>query len=116
MRGRRDSISPQPIKATVKRVGNDLIIDGKRLGHFLELHEPTEAIRAYELERLPITSGLVRSNRLGGPERVVDVVSERAPNGFDKLEDVISQDELIAISKGYAKMAGFAIKENAPGQ
>jgi hypothetical protein len=43
-------------------------------------------------------------------------VSERAPNGFDKLEDVISQDELIAISKGYAKMAGFAVKETASGQ
>jgi len=25
---------------------------------------------------------------------------------------VISQDELAAISKGYAKMAGFAVKEN----
>jgi 5-methylphenazine-1-carboxylate 1-monooxygenase len=88
------------------------IIDGKRLAHFLEMHEPVEAIRQYELERIPVTSALVRSNRLGGPERVVDVVSERAPNGFDKLEDVISQDELIAISKGYAKMAGFSVKEN----
>jgi len=64
------------------------------------------------MERIPVTSALVRSNRLGGPERVVDVVSERAPNGFEKLEDVISQDELAAISKGYAKMAGFAVKEN----
>jgi 2-polyprenyl-6-methoxyphenol hydroxylase-like FAD-dependent oxidoreductase len=88
------------------------IIDGKRLGHFLETHEPNEAIRQYEMERIPVTSALVRSNRLGGPERVVDVVSERAPNGFEKLEDVISQDELAAISKGYAKMAGFAVKEN----
>jgi 2-polyprenyl-6-methoxyphenol hydroxylase-like FAD-dependent oxidoreductase len=88
------------------------IIDGKRLGHFLQMHDPVEAIRQYELERIPATSALVRSNRLGGPERVVDVVSERAPNGFDRLEDVISQEELIAISKGYAKMAGFSLKEN----
>jgi 2-polyprenyl-6-methoxyphenol hydroxylase-like FAD-dependent oxidoreductase len=87
------------------------IIDGKRLGHFLEKHEPVEALRQYELERVPATSALVRSNRLGGPERVVDVVSERAPNGFDKLEDIISQEELIAISKGYAKMAGFSLNE-----
>jgi 5-methylphenazine-1-carboxylate 1-monooxygenase len=88
------------------------IIDGKRLAHFLEMHDPIEAIRQYESERIPVTSALVRSNRLGGPERVVDVVSERAPNGFDKLEDIISQDELIAISKGYAKMAGFSVKES----
>jgi 2-polyprenyl-6-methoxyphenol hydroxylase-like FAD-dependent oxidoreductase len=87
------------------------IIDGKRLGHFLGTHDPVEALREYEKERIPATSALVRSNRLGGPERVVDVVSERAPNGFDKLEDIISQDELIAISKGYAKMAGFSLNE-----
>jgi 2-polyprenyl-6-methoxyphenol hydroxylase-like FAD-dependent oxidoreductase len=87
------------------------ILDGKRLGHFLEMNDPVEAIRQYERERVPVTSALVRSNRQGGPERVVDVVSERAPNGFDRLEDVISQDELIAISKGYAKMAGFALNE-----
>jgi hypothetical protein len=53
----------------------------------------------------------VRSNRQGGPERVVDVVSERAPDGFDRLEDIISREELIAISKGYAKMAGFSLNE-----
>lgn len=87
------------------------IIDGKRLGHFLGMHKPVEAIRQYEAERIPVTSGLVRSNRQGGPERVVDVVSERAPNGFDRLEDIISQEELIAISKGYAKMAGFSLNQ-----
>jgi hypothetical protein len=41
---------------------------------------------------------------LGGPEWAVDVVSERAP---------ISQDELAAISKRYAKMAGSAGKKTA---
>jgi 2-polyprenyl-6-methoxyphenol hydroxylase-like FAD-dependent oxidoreductase len=87
------------------------IIDGKRLAHFLEMHDVAEALRLYELERIPVTSALVLSNRQGGPERVVDVVSERAPNGFERLEDVISQDELIAISKGYAKMAGFSVNE-----
>jgi 5-methylphenazine-1-carboxylate 1-monooxygenase len=88
------------------------IIDGKRLGHFLGMQGVVEAIKQYEAERIPATSALVRSNRQGGPERVVDVVSERAPNGFDKLEDIISQEELIAISKGYAQMAGFSLKQN----
>ncbi|WP_454626492.1 flavin-dependent oxidoreductase [Bradyrhizobium cenepequi] len=87
------------------------VIDGKRLAHFLEGRDPVEAIRQYEAERIPTTSAIVRSNRQGGPERVVDVVSERAPNGFDRLEDIISREELIAISKGYAKMAGFSLNE-----
>jgi hypothetical protein len=50
----------------------------------------------------------VLTNRRGGPERVVDVVSERAPDGFTDLAAVIRPEELDAISRGYALMAGFA--------
>ena len=39
----------------------------------------------------------------------MDVVSERAPDGFTRLEDVISREDLAAIAGGYAKMAGFAV-------
>jgi hypothetical protein len=39
---------------------------------------------------------------------VVDEVSKRAPDGFARLEDVISRDELAAIAGGYAVTAGFA--------
>jgi hypothetical protein len=38
----------------------------------------------------------------------VDVVSERAPEGFANIEDVIAREELAAIAGGYAAMAGFA--------
>jgi 2-polyprenyl-6-methoxyphenol hydroxylase-like FAD-dependent oxidoreductase len=87
------------------------VIDGKRLAHHLASGPVNEALRAYEAERIPVTSAIVRSNRGGGPERVVDVVSERAPHGFERLEDVISLEELAAIGGSYAKMAGFAIEE-----
>ena len=66
------------------------------------------ALAAYEAERRPKTAEIVRLNRIGGPERVLDEVSARAPNGFDRLEDVISRDELAAIAGGYAAAAGFA--------
>ena len=68
-----------------------------------------EALRAYEAERLPATAEIVRSNRVGGPERVVDMIASRAPTGFKRLEDVVSKTELAAISKDYAKLAGFAV-------
>jgi 2-polyprenyl-6-methoxyphenol hydroxylase-like FAD-dependent oxidoreductase len=87
------------------------VIDGKRLAQHLSGGSIEDAIRDYEAERIPVTSAIVRSNRGGGPERVVDVVSERAPNGFDRLEDVISLEELAAIGGSYAKMAGFSVKE-----
>ncbi len=89
------------------------VIDGKRLAQHLSGGVVDQAIRAYEAERIPVTSAIVRSNRTGGPERVVDVVSERAPNGFDRLEDVITLEELQAIGGSYAKMAGFSIKEKS---
>jgi 5-methylphenazine-1-carboxylate 1-monooxygenase len=69
------------------------------------------ALDAYEEERRPVTTKIVHDNRTGGPERVIDVVEERAPNGFSRLEDVASHAELEAIVKGYSKMAGFARKQ-----
>jgi 2-polyprenyl-6-methoxyphenol hydroxylase-like FAD-dependent oxidoreductase len=67
----------------------------------------TEALKAYEAERLPMTSDIVRQNRSGGPERVIDLVNTRAPDGFDRLEDVASHEELEAVVRGYQKTAGF---------
>ncbi len=84
------------------------ILDARFLAPLLARMDAPAALAAYEAERLPKTADIVRLNRLGGPERVVDVVSERAPDGFSRLEDVISRDELAAIAKGYAATAGFA--------
>jgi 2-polyprenyl-6-methoxyphenol hydroxylase-like FAD-dependent oxidoreductase len=84
------------------------VLDARCLAGLLAGGDPVAALAAYEAERLPRTAEIVRSNRRGGPERVVDVVSERAPDGFARIEDVIGRDELAAIAGGYAAMAGFA--------
>jgi 2-polyprenyl-6-methoxyphenol hydroxylase-like FAD-dependent oxidoreductase len=85
------------------------VLDARCLADLLAACPVPEALAAYEAERLPKTAEIVRSNRRGGPERVVDVVSERAPEGFARLEDVIAREELAAIAGGYAAMAGFAV-------
>jgi 2-polyprenyl-6-methoxyphenol hydroxylase-like FAD-dependent oxidoreductase len=84
------------------------VLDARCLADLLAARPVPEALAAYEAERLPKTAEIVRSNRRGGPERVVDVVSARAPEGFARLEDVIGREELAAIAGGYAAMAGFA--------
>ncbi|MBV9539326.1 MAG: flavin-dependent oxidoreductase [Acidisphaera sp.] len=84
------------------------ILDARLLARLLDERPVAEALRDYEAERLPKTAELVALNRRGGPERVVDVVSALAPDGFVRLEDVISRDELAAIAGGYASTAGFA--------
>lgn len=66
------------------------------------------ALAAYDAERRPMTAEIVLNNRKGGPERVIDVLEERAPDGFTDLDAVASYAERKAIVRGYATMAGFA--------
>jgi 2-polyprenyl-6-methoxyphenol hydroxylase-like FAD-dependent oxidoreductase len=89
------------------------VLDARCLADLLASHTPEAALAAYAAERLPKTAEIVRANRKGGPERVVDEVSARAPDGFARLEDVISREELGAIAGGYAQMAGFAAGKRA---
>ena len=85
------------------------ILDAKALAdHLTAGGSPVAALAAYQAERAAATAAIVRSNRLGGPERVIDLVDSRAPDGFDRLEDVASEAELRAVVGGYASMAGFA--------
>jgi 5-methylphenazine-1-carboxylate 1-monooxygenase len=74
--------------------------------HLTQAGDPVDALRAYEQERLPATSELVRRNRVGGPENVIDKVEELAPDGFARLEDVIDPAELDAIVASYAQASG----------
>ena len=55
-----------------------------------------------------MTAEIVRSNRRGGPEGVIDAVEARAPDGFSNIDDVLSFEQRKAIVRGYAAKAGFA--------
>jgi 2-polyprenyl-6-methoxyphenol hydroxylase-like FAD-dependent oxidoreductase len=65
------------------------------------------ALAAYEAQRRPATARITLSNRQQGPERVMQIVEERAPQGFDDLDVVISRAELEAIAAEYKQIAGF---------
>jgi 2-polyprenyl-6-methoxyphenol hydroxylase-like FAD-dependent oxidoreductase len=85
------------------------ILDARCLADLLATGEHARsALAAYERERLPKTAEIVRNNRKGGPEGVIDEVERRAPDGFDDIDEVLSHAEREAIVRGYAKLAGFA--------
>jgi 2-polyprenyl-6-methoxyphenol hydroxylase-like FAD-dependent oxidoreductase len=65
------------------------------------------ALGRYEAARRPPTTRLVLSNRQEGPERILQLVEERAPEGFDDLEAVVPRAELEAIAAQYKQAAGF---------
>jgi hypothetical protein len=50
---------------------------------------------------------VVLSNREQGPEIVMQMVEDRAPNGFRNLYEVISRQELDNVSNRYKAVAGF---------
>ena len=85
------------------------ILDARCLADALVQSEhPRHALKSYEEKRLPLTAEIVRSNRRGGPEGVIDAVEQLAPNGFDDVENVLSYSQREAIVRGYASKAGFA--------
>lgn len=87
------------------------ILDARSLADNLARAEhPREALYRYEQERLGKTGDVVRNNRLGGPERVIDEVEKLSPSGFEDIDKVLSFADRQAIVQGYAKMAGFATR------
>jgi 5-methylphenazine-1-carboxylate 1-monooxygenase len=88
------------------------IVDARVLAHELaHAADPASALAAYEQARRPATSAVVHANRRHGPEQVVCVVEERAPDGFARIDDVIGQHELRAIADRYRHTAGFDVDE-----
>jgi len=84
------------------------ILDAEALATtLLENATVTEALGRYEKLRLGPMAAVVHSNRQLGPEVVMRIVEERAPHGFDRLEDVISRQELEEIAQRYKVIAGF---------
>ena len=72
--------------------------------------ETNAALAAYEAERRPATTDLVMLNRRNGPEQVMQMVEERAPDGYDVVTDVLSQQELEDIAANYKRVAGFQVE------
>ena len=87
------------------------ILDARVLTREIQRHGMSvAALRAYENERRPATTELVMLNRRNGPEQVMQLVEERAPDGFDEVTDVLSRQELEDIAANYKRIAGFQVE------
>jgi 5-methylphenazine-1-carboxylate 1-monooxygenase len=87
------------------------ILDARVLTREIMKHGQTHAaLEAYEAERRPATTDLVMLNRRNGPEQVMQLVEERAPDGFKVVSDVLSQQELEEIAAHYKRVAGFQVE------
>jgi len=94
------------------------ILDARVLTREILAHGTTPAaLAAYEAERRPATAQIVLANRADGPDKILDIVEDRAPDGFARIEDVLSREELTETASGYKRLAGFdvdALNRRAP--
>jgi 2-polyprenyl-6-methoxyphenol hydroxylase-like FAD-dependent oxidoreductase len=82
------------------------ILDAEALAAALAAHAPDEALRAYEAARRPMTAEIVAMNRKLGLDAILDLVEERAPQGFERIEDVVDPSEIAVMIGGYKRAAG----------
>jgi 5-methylphenazine-1-carboxylate 1-monooxygenase len=97
-----------PMHPIGSQAGSQAIVDAKVLTTaLLSAASPIDALRRYDAERRPTMDEITLRNRRFGPEAALQLVEERAPNGFARIEDVISPEELADITNSFAVAAGL---------
>ena len=87
------------------------IVDARFLtGQIKKLGATPEALIAYEAVRNPATAKVVLTNRRDPPDAILREVDERTGGKrFGSIGEVISVEELAAISERYKAVAGFEV-------
>jgi 2-polyprenyl-6-methoxyphenol hydroxylase-like FAD-dependent oxidoreductase len=85
------------------------ILDARTLAGCLSRNGRREdALKDYEGQRLKAANELVLMNRTNPPDAILREVWKRSGDKpFARIEDLISREELVAISEGYKRVAGF---------
>jgi 5-methylphenazine-1-carboxylate 1-monooxygenase len=97
-----------PMRPIGSQAGTQAIVDARVLAKALaDTSSVLEALQAYEAERLPAMNAVVLKNREFGPEIVMQMAEERAPDGFDDIEKVLSRQTLEETAKAFKIAAGF---------
>ena len=102
-----------PMHPVGSQAGSQAIVDGRSLAFHLSknLNDLPQGLLEYQAERLPAMRSLTLVNRGLGPEVVMDLAEERAPDGFDDISEIIDPNELQEHADKFKKLAGFSVKE-----
>jgi 5-methylphenazine-1-carboxylate 1-monooxygenase len=95
------------------------ILDARTLAGCLKRErDAPAALKAYEAARLASAYAVVLANRDSGPDAVLREVHRRTGDRpFARIDEVISEAEMLALAERYQKIAGFereALERRAP--
>jgi 2-polyprenyl-6-methoxyphenol hydroxylase-like FAD-dependent oxidoreductase len=100
-----------PMHPTGSQAGSQAIVDARVLtAALLATTDPVEALARYDAERRPGMNEVTLRNRHLGPEAAMQLAEERAPAGFDRIEDVVSRQELEAAVASFSSAAGLDVE------
>ena len=100
-----------PMQPIGGQAGSQAVLDARVLTRALsETRDPVVALARYDGERRPVMNDIILRNRNLGPEAAMQLVEERAPNGFARINEVISPDDLDAIVASFATAAGLDVE------
>lgn len=100
-----------PMLPVGAQAGSQAIVDGRVLAAaLLRFTDPLEALRHYERERMQAMNGMILRNRRLGPETVMQIAEERAPEGFSDISSVLSGEELNEAAVSFKRAAGFDVE------
>jgi 5-methylphenazine-1-carboxylate 1-monooxygenase len=100
-----------PMQPVGAQAGSQAVVDGRVLAAaLLACVDPVEALVRYQEERIAAMNDMVIRNRNLGLEAVLQMAEERAPEGFAKITDVLSQEELETTASSFKKAAGFDLE------
>jgi 2-polyprenyl-6-methoxyphenol hydroxylase-like FAD-dependent oxidoreductase len=97
-----------PMHPIGSQAGSQAILDARTLtAALVRVADPVEALLHYDCERRPRMNDITLRNREFGPEAALQLVEERAPHGFTRIEEVVSQRDLEVIASTFAQAAGL---------
>jgi 2-polyprenyl-6-methoxyphenol hydroxylase-like FAD-dependent oxidoreductase len=89
------------------------ILDARCLADLLAAMpgEAPGALAAYEAERRPATTEVVLTNRRNPPDAILrEVFLRTGDRPFGRIEEVMSKEEMLAITGGYKRVAGYDLE------
>ncbi|WP_328393165.1 flavin-dependent oxidoreductase [Nocardia sp. NBC_00416] len=88
--------------------GSQAILDARAVAAALEgSTDPVTALAAYDRARREAANSVVLANRDIPMDHTLRIVAQRAPEGFARIQDVLTAQELRAITDGYRRVSAI---------
>ncbi len=100
-----------PMQPVGAQAGSQAVVDGRVLAaSLMAVADPAAALTRYQDQRIAAMNDMIIRNRNLGLESILQTAEERAPDGFRRINDVLSQEELESTAFNFKKAAGFDIE------